>query len=647
MPRNVTRVKANAGDRKKKGKRRNKGHAKEETAPHILAALEAQRARSAAQQRVQSAPQPTQTDHGKDTTPPSHLPPSTATQQPAPGALPGFVFDPTRNRYFRAVKNPLGNPAERRGAKRKMMPIVLNVQDRDNPHGDGSCGGPLDSSVDVRPQSDATAAALSLRKLRDAGTTTRGRGLHSYAMARRRGFWGRCGALASPGVSALKALAVAGPPAPPERSRRLAVESIVSSSRFCARPCDAWMGRGACSAIDWDPASGVVVVGTSSGEIGIRQATPDPWSGDSFEDSFTHGGSLRVDEGIVQWASDPSRSEVSDVKLQSFGDRWAVATAFLGREGEAGGVSATVVPYGGGDRGWPWVNTALRDPHARVTRKQVRHGSVWCVDWDPSTPGRLAFGPSACCPVSLFDVESAVLTPVARLTSDVFSICFLPLGAPGGGDVMVCGLRDGSVRLVDTRQPPRANPAAEAAAATASTTKLCTAACIDIAHRNNRHRGARAPASPSMVGKIISVKLDSSVDHTHVLRDGTRCLVRHRFGGLHVVDLRFTGRPLRALVEPPAAVKLVPVRRKFALDDRETVVVMPIAATAAVRGRDTLPSSTRSDGRAELGTGAEMGSVGRFSSTPLPWDTFLSGVGDRVDANGAIRGADGLNGVRS
>ena len=70
------------------------------------------------------------------------------------------------------------------------------------------------------------------------------------------------------------------------------------------------MGRGACSAIDWDPASGVVVVGTSSGEIGIRQATPDPWSGDSFDDSFTHGGSLRVDEGIVQWASDPSRSEV-------------------------------------------------------------------------------------------------------------------------------------------------------------------------------------------------------------------------------------------------------------------------------------------------------------------------------------------------
>ena len=113
------------------------------------------------------------------------------------------------------------------------------------------------------------------------------------------------------------------------------------------------------------------------------------------------------------------------------------------------------------------------------------------------------------------------------------------------------------------------------------------------------------------------------------------------------MDLRFTGRPLRALVEPPAAVKLVPVRRKFALDDRETVVVMPIAATAAVRDRDTLPSSTRSDGRAELGTGAGMGAVGRFSSTPLPWDAFLSGVGDRVDANGAIRGADGLNGVRS
>ena len=64
--------------------------------------------------------------------------------------------------------------------------------------------------------------------------------------------------------------------------------------------------------------------------------------------------------------------KVSDVKLQSCGDRWAVATAFLGREGEAGGVSATVVPYGGGERGWSWVNTALRDPHARVTRKQVR-----------------------------------------------------------------------------------------------------------------------------------------------------------------------------------------------------------------------------------------------------------------------------------
>lgn len=46
---------------------------------------------------------------------------------------------------------------------------------------------------------------------------------------------------------------------------------------------------------------------------------------------------------------------------------------------------------------------------------QMKRGSVWCVDWDPSTPRRLALGLSSCCPVSLLDVESMALLPVARV----------------------------------------------------------------------------------------------------------------------------------------------------------------------------------------------------------------------------------------
>lgn len=102
-----------------------------------------------------------------------------------------------------------------------------------------------------------------------------------------------------------------GPPAPRERSRRLAIESIVSSSRFRARPCDAWTYDGAYSAIDWDPAVGLVVVGTTVGEIGIRQ-TRDPCLGCCSGDGLQHDGSTHREGIPVEFISGPSWSEVRD-----------------------------------------------------------------------------------------------------------------------------------------------------------------------------------------------------------------------------------------------------------------------------------------------------------------------------------------------
>lgn len=48
--------------------------------------------------------------------------------------------------------------------------------------------------------------------------------------------------------------------------------------------------------------------------------------------------------------------------------------------------------------------------------RQLQHGSMWCVEWDPLTPSRLAIGPSSCSPVSIFDVEHQRLTAVAQVT---------------------------------------------------------------------------------------------------------------------------------------------------------------------------------------------------------------------------------------
>lgn len=104
-------------------------------------------------------------------------------------------------------------------------------------------------------------------------------------------------------------LAESGPPAPHERSRRLAIESVVSSSRFRARPSDAWTYGGAYSAIDWDPAVGLVVVGTSRGEIGIRQ-TRDPWFGCRSGDGLQRDGSTHREGFPVEFLSGPSWSEV-------------------------------------------------------------------------------------------------------------------------------------------------------------------------------------------------------------------------------------------------------------------------------------------------------------------------------------------------
>lgn len=126
-------------------------------------------------------------------------------QQPEPLALPGFVFDPTRNRYFRAVKGTLGNPVESaRPKKKKRLPIILKVSSKGTSSGGASGIGSSTSAAFVPPNN---AAAVSAQGTARRGIASRAKGLHSFAMARRRGIWGATGTLASPVACARRAIA--------------------------------------------------------------------------------------------------------------------------------------------------------------------------------------------------------------------------------------------------------------------------------------------------------------------------------------------------------------------------------------------------------------------------------------------------------
>ena len=235
-----------------------------------------------------------------------------------------------------------------------------------------------------------------------------------------------------------------------------------------------------------------------------------------------------------------------------------------------------------------------------------------------------------------------------QLSSDVFSMAFLPEAAPGAGHAFVCGCRDGSVVLVDPRQPPRHNATATVASGLArrgsgssgggsgswsssSGSEKLRRAQLGGPRRAGGGRDGRSPAAE------LLVRLDlSSVDHTHVLRDGTRCLVKGRSGGLQVVDLRVfagqaqgQGRPraLKVLVPPRGGQYRAPAPARFALDPTETVVLTPVAgaatAAACVGGNG---------GGGGGGAGTAGGAWGAFSS---------SSTGD---ANGGFTAGGGSTG---
>lgn len=135
-----------------------------------------------------------------------------------------------------------------------------------------------------------------------------------------------------------------------------------------------------------------------------------------------------------------------------------------------------------------------------------------------------------------------------QLSSDVFSISFAPPDAPGAGDAIALGLRNGTVRLLDPRKP---------------------------------WHGGR-PTD-------VLARLGSSIDHVRMLRDGRRCLIRDQSGGLQMYDVRVPERePLRVLV-PSNPGRMRPFcRGKFVLDPSETVVASPVGrrvGSTAVVGR--------------------------------------------------------------
>lgn len=177
---------------------------------------------------------------------------------------------------------------------------------------------------------------------------------------------------------------------------------------------------------------------------------------------------------------------------------------------------------------------------------------------------------------------------------------------------MVGGLRDGSVVLLDPRQPPRQN---------ASSIISSGGGSVSVGRGRSRsrvgHSSRTGTITTSASRSLASVHC--SIDHTHILQDGTRCLVKDRSGGLQTLELRFSGRPLKTLV-PPTAGRRALVPGKFALDLGETVVATPIAAAAEAAG---------------------IGMVGggeRFLSVPRAWDAFSGTQSAAVDHRGSVGG---------
>lgn len=158
--------------------------------------------RSALQTQPPPAPSTAEPDPeaGRDETPspPGLQPPPPPPHANTPLALPGYVFNQERNRFFRAVKNPLGTPASMRVAS-KRMPIVLKTAGAGISLGKASGnGGARSSTVGAgggaasgAKGGAASGAPASSGRSRGSG---RGKGLHSYVMARRSG-----GTLALPG----------------------------------------------------------------------------------------------------------------------------------------------------------------------------------------------------------------------------------------------------------------------------------------------------------------------------------------------------------------------------------------------------------------------------------------------------------------
>lgn len=192
---------------------------------------------------------------------------------------------------------------------------------------------------------------------------------------------------------------------------------------------------------------------------------------------------------------------------------------------------------------------------------------------------------------------------------------------------MLCGLRNGSVVVLDSRQPTRQNLSTTTVGGGGGGGGRALEGSAN-GHRRAARSGRNDPASVAAERSFL-LRLDSSIDYTHILQDGTRCLVKDRSGGLHTLDLRFQGRPLKVLV-PSAHGKRAPFAGRFALDPGETVVATPIAAACGAAARGC------TDGSAVVGGGE------RFLSSPRAWDAFSGAQRTVVDFYGSGDGlADG------
>ncbi|CAM9389680.1 unnamed protein product [Choristocarpus tenellus] len=470
------------------------------------------------------------------------------------------MFDSDRGKYFRVERSSLEHP--------KSSDMALGVMDDRLSH---------NSQEEVKSCTDHNFNTGG--PARPAPTHS----LHSYVMNRQMGVRGRS-------MLSSERDFRWGTRTTPSPVHSAATKAVVCSARFTVKsmPLSRFEVGMKASAIDQDASAGIIGVGFSHGLVGILSE-----SNNENVHFLSRDGNGCMGQRTLRWNKCLGGvGQVSDVKFRSKGRGWAMSMAWLGDSAETGSVMAV---FGGDNNRVPGEGDD-QETGLRQVKSKVRHGSVWCTEWDPVHPDRLCVGTSSKVPVSFFHVERETLVPLFKAPSDLFSMAFVPSSAPGAGNVFLYGLRNGSVFLHDPRAPSRAEAATKQnytssiASESQSIPPLNLTRRLDLrlssGHPPHNSQGNRHRGLGTKPWKCLTC-LPSCVNHLHILQDGRRFLAKDGSGGLRVFDLRWSGGsggwftkgqlcPVVVLVAPDHGGRQLVDNGRFWVDPEEAVVATPI-----------------------------------------------------------------------